>query len=96
MFWAFFEMSLLRTLEPHVGHTNFPDFYTLSQIIIYSCDKRRLAAVVIPKSRSHVQNQTQKSRDEAPFPDLEIRKNGIQGTSNATAPFWPTTKGEYI
>ena len=30
VFWAFFEISLLRTLEPHVGHTKFPDFYTLS------------------------------------------------------------------
>ena len=28
--WTFFEVSLLITLEPHVGHTNFPDFYTLS------------------------------------------------------------------
>ena len=30
VFWAFFEISLLITLEPHVGHTKFPDFYTLS------------------------------------------------------------------
>ena len=30
VFWAFFEVSLLITLEPHVGHTKFPDFYTLS------------------------------------------------------------------
>ena len=28
VFWAFFEISLLITLEPHVGHTKFPDFYT--------------------------------------------------------------------
>ena len=28
VFWAFFEAFLLVTLEPHVGHTNFPDFYT--------------------------------------------------------------------
>ena len=26
--WAFFEISLLLTLEPHFGHTKFPDFYT--------------------------------------------------------------------
>ena len=25
--WAFFEMFFLVTLEPHVGHTKFPDFY---------------------------------------------------------------------
>ena len=25
VFWAFFEISLLITLEPHVGHTKFPD-----------------------------------------------------------------------
>ena len=30
VFWAFFEISLLVALEPHVGHTKFPDFYTLS------------------------------------------------------------------
>ena len=36
VFWAFFEISLLITLEPHVGHTKFPDFYTLSLIIIHS------------------------------------------------------------
>ena len=24
--WAFFEISLLITLEPHVGHTKFSDF----------------------------------------------------------------------
>ena len=30
VFWAFFEISLLITLEPHVGHTKYPDFYTLS------------------------------------------------------------------
>ena len=30
VFWAFFEISLHRTLEPHVGHTKFPDFNTLS------------------------------------------------------------------
>lgn len=29
VFWAFFEISLI-TLEPHVGHKSFPDFYTLS------------------------------------------------------------------
>ena len=28
--WAFFEISLLITLELHVGHTKFPDLYTLS------------------------------------------------------------------
>ena len=28
--WAFFEISILIALEPHVGHTKFPDFYTLS------------------------------------------------------------------
>ena len=27
--WVLFEISVLITLEPHVGHTNFPDFYTL-------------------------------------------------------------------
>ena len=26
VFWAFFEMSLPITLEPHVGYTQFPDF----------------------------------------------------------------------
>ena len=26
----FFEISLFTTLEPHAGHTKFPDFYTLS------------------------------------------------------------------
>ena len=30
VFWAFFDIYLLITLEPHVGHTKFPDFYTLS------------------------------------------------------------------
>ena len=30
VFWAFFEISVLVTLEPHVGHNKFPDFYTLS------------------------------------------------------------------
>ena len=30
VFWAFFEGSLLITMEPHMGHTKFPDFYTLS------------------------------------------------------------------
>ena len=29
-FWAFFEISLLITLEPHVGHTKLPDFCALS------------------------------------------------------------------
>ena len=29
VFWGFFEISLI-TLEPHVGHKSFPDFYTLS------------------------------------------------------------------
>ena len=28
VFWAFFEISLVITLEPHVGHTKFPHFYT--------------------------------------------------------------------
>ena len=28
VFWVFFEMSLLITLEPHVGHTKFPDFHS--------------------------------------------------------------------
>ena len=28
--WAFFDISLVITLEPHVGHTKFPDFHTLS------------------------------------------------------------------
>ena len=27
VFWAFYEVSLLITLEPHAAHTNFPDFY---------------------------------------------------------------------
>ena len=36
VFWAFFEISLLVTLEPHAGHTKFPDFYTLSYIVIHS------------------------------------------------------------
>ena len=27
---AFFDISLVITLEPHVGHTKFPDFHTLS------------------------------------------------------------------
>ena len=30
VFWAFCDTSLLVTLESHVGHTKFPDFYTLS------------------------------------------------------------------
>ena len=30
VFWAFFEVSLLVTLEPHVGHTKVTDFSTLS------------------------------------------------------------------
>ena len=30
VFEAFFEISLLVRLEPHVSHTKFPDFYTLS------------------------------------------------------------------
>ena len=30
VFWTFFETCLLITLEPHVGHTKFPDFYTVS------------------------------------------------------------------
>ena len=30
VFWAIFEVSLLITLEPHLGHTKLPDFYTLS------------------------------------------------------------------
>ena len=30
VFSAFFEISLLIKLEPHVGHTKFPDFYHLS------------------------------------------------------------------
>ena len=30
VFWAFVEISLLITLEPHLGHTKFPDFYTSS------------------------------------------------------------------
>ena len=30
VFWALFEISLLITLGPHVGHTKYPDFYTLS------------------------------------------------------------------
>ena len=29
MFWAFFEIPLLITLEPHGRHTKFPDFCTL-------------------------------------------------------------------
>ena len=28
VFWAFFEISLVITLKPHVGHTKFPHFYT--------------------------------------------------------------------
>ena len=39
VFWTFFEISLLKALEPHVGHTKFPGFYTLSKIIILSCGK---------------------------------------------------------
>ena len=30
VFWALFEISLLITPEPHVGHTKFSDFHTLS------------------------------------------------------------------
>ena len=30
VFWSFFEVSLLITLEPHVGHTKVTDFSTLS------------------------------------------------------------------
>ena len=39
VFWAFFEISLLVTLEPQVGHTKFPDFYPSFEIIIHSCGK---------------------------------------------------------
>ena len=39
VFSAFFEISLLITLVPHVGHTKFPDFYTLSYIMINSYGK---------------------------------------------------------
>ena len=28
--FRYIEISLFIALEPHVGHTNFPDFYTLS------------------------------------------------------------------
>ena len=28
--WTFFHVSLVITLEPHVGHTKFPDFHTYS------------------------------------------------------------------
>ena len=37
--WAFFEIFLLVTLEPHVGHTKSTDFYTSSQIIIHTYGK---------------------------------------------------------
>ena len=30
VFWAFFQIFLLIALEPHVGHTKFPDLYSLS------------------------------------------------------------------
>ena len=30
VFWAFFEIALLTTLGPHVGHTKLPYFYALS------------------------------------------------------------------
>ena len=30
VFWAFFEVALLMTLDPHVGHTKLPYFYALS------------------------------------------------------------------
>ena len=33
--WAFFDISLLIKLEPHVSHTKFADFYTISYIIIH-------------------------------------------------------------
>lgn len=39
VFGAFFEESLLITLEQHVDHTNSPNFYTLSEIIIRVCGK---------------------------------------------------------
>ena len=37
VFWAFFEIPLLITLEPHVSHTKFPDVYALSWIVIRWC-----------------------------------------------------------
>ena len=33
VFWAFFETSLFITLEPHVGHTEFPNFYLVYFIL---------------------------------------------------------------
>ena len=38
-FWVLFEISFVITLEPHVGHTKFADFYTLSYIIIHPSGK---------------------------------------------------------
>ena len=56
VFSAFFEISLLVTLEPHVGHTNFRDFYNLSQIIIHTCGKV-VSTPSLPGTQQQLQQQ---------------------------------------